>query len=46
MPEYFDLTEQLSSLLGLQVDLVMSGAVRNPIVRADMDRWKHPVCVA
>ena len=43
---YFDLNEQLSALLGRPVDLVMSGAVRNPFIRADIERWKQPVYAA
>jgi predicted nucleotidyltransferase len=43
---YFDLSEQLSALLGYPVDLVMAGAVRNPIVRNDIDRWKQPLYAA
>ena len=46
LSEYFDLTDQLSALLGRPVDLVMSGAVRNPFVRADIDRWKQPIYAA
>ncbi|MGA3397797.1 MAG: nucleotidyltransferase domain-containing protein [Acetobacteraceae bacterium] len=46
LTEYFDLTEQLTALLGRPVDLVMSGAVRNPFIRADIERWKRPVYAA
>jgi predicted nucleotidyltransferase len=46
LAEYFGLTEQLAALLGRKVDLVMSGAVRNPYIRADIDRWKQPVYAA
>ncbi len=46
MTQYFDLSEQLSVLFGYKVDLVMSEAVRNPIVRADIDRWKQPLYAA
>jgi predicted nucleotidyltransferase len=46
MAEYFDLTEQLTALIGYPVDLVMSGAVRNPIVRADIDRGKQTLYAA
>jgi hypothetical protein len=41
--DYFDLSDELSALLGHKVDLVMAGAVRNPIVASDIDRWKQPV---
>jgi predicted nucleotidyltransferase len=40
---YFDLNDELSALLAYKVDLVMAGAVRNPIVASDIDRWKQPV---
>ena len=46
LADYFGLTEGLTALLGHKVDLVMAGAVRNPYVRADIDRWKRPVYAA
>jgi predicted nucleotidyltransferase len=46
LADYFDLSEGLTALLGRKVDLVMSGAVRNPFIRADIDRWKQPVYAA
>jgi predicted nucleotidyltransferase len=46
LAEYCGLAEQLTALLGREVDLVMSGAVRNPYVRADIDRWKRPIYAA
>jgi hypothetical protein len=39
--EYFDLSEQLAALFGRSVDLVMSGAVRNPFLRAGIERSKE-----
>ena len=44
--EYFDLREQLTALLGREVDLVMTGAVRNPFVRADIERSKEVLYAA
>jgi len=38
--EYFDLSEQLAALFARPVDLVMSGAVRNPFLRAAIERSK------
>lgn len=35
---YFGLQEQLETLLERPVDLIMAGAVKNPYVRADLDR--------
>ena len=43
---YFGLTNDLAALLGLPVDLVMSGAVRNPFVRADIERSREPLYAA
>jgi len=39
--EYFDLSEQLAALFARPVDLVMSGAVRNPYLRAGIERSKE-----
>lgn len=39
--DYFDLSEQLAALLARPVDLVMSGAVRNPYLRAGIERSKE-----
>lgn len=39
--EYFDLSEQLAELLARPIDLVMSGAVRNPFLRAGIERSKE-----
>jgi len=46
LAEYFDLTDQLTKLVGRPVDLVMSGAVRNPYIRADIERSKQAVYAA
>lgn len=39
--EYFDLSEQLAELLARPIDLVMPGAVRNPFLRAGIERSKE-----
>jgi predicted nucleotidyltransferase len=39
--EYFDLSEQLAELFATPVDLVMSGAVRNPFLRAGIERSRE-----
>jgi uncharacterized protein len=39
--EYFELSEELEALFGRPVDLVMSGAVRNPFLRAGIERSKE-----
>lgn len=44
--EYFDLVDRLTALLGCPIDLVISGAVRNPFIRADIERFKQPVYAA
>lgn len=41
LEEYFALRDELSALFRRPVDLVMSGAVRNPFVRADIERSKE-----
>lgn len=41
LEEYFEFREQLEALFGRSVDLVMAGAVRNPYVRADIERSKE-----
>ena len=38
---YFDLEQQLASITGQQVDLVMADAVRNPYVRRDIEASKQ-----
>ena len=43
LEEYFEFREQLESLFGRSVDLVMAGAVRNPYVRADIERSRELV---
>ncbi len=39
--DYFDLSERLAALFARPVDLVMSGAVRNPFLRAGIERSKE-----
>ena len=41
LAEYFGLQDELSALLGRPVDLVMSGAVRNPFIRADIEQARE-----
>ena len=41
--EYFEFREQLEALFGHPVDLVMADAVRNPYVRADIERSRELV---
>ncbi len=43
---YFGLEQQLTESMGLAVDLVMATAVRNPIVRADIDASKQLIYAA
>jgi predicted nucleotidyltransferase len=38
---YFDMLEELRALLGTRVDLVMTGAIKNPYVLADVERTKQ-----
>ena len=46
LAEHFTLRDLLAGLLGRKVDLVIAGAVRNPFVRADIERWKEPLYAA
>lgn len=43
---YFGLRDGLSALLGLPVDLIEAGAVKNPFVLAQIDRRREPIYVA
>jgi uncharacterized protein len=43
LEEYFEFREQLEALFQHPVDLVMAGAVRNPYVRADIERSRELV---
>lgn len=38
---HFELRDQLAELLARPVDLVMAGAVRNPFLRAEIERSKR-----
>ena len=37
---YFGMLEELRALLGLEVDLVMVGAVKNPYIARDIERTR------
>jgi uncharacterized protein len=43
---YFELKESLEALLGRPVDLVEPGAVRNPYLKASIERSREPVFAA
>jgi predicted nucleotidyltransferase len=43
LEEYFGFQERLEALFGRSVGLVMAGAVRNPFIRADIERSKELV---
>jgi predicted nucleotidyltransferase len=38
---YFDLLEALQELLGVEVDLVMTGALKNRYIARDIERTKQ-----
>jgi len=38
---YFDMLDELSELLGIEVDLVMVGALKNPYIAADVHATKR-----
>ena len=43
---YFDLLDELSALLGTNVDLVMAGAVKNRYIARDIERTKRELSAA
>ncbi len=43
---YFELLDELRALLGTDVDLVMTGAIKNPYVLADVERSKRMLYAA
>ena len=43
---YFGLEQQLTESVGVAIDLVMDTAVRNPIMRADIDASKQLIYAA
>lgn len=43
---YFGLLDELRTVLGVEVDLVMSDAVKNRFIAADIERTKKPLYAA
>lgn len=43
---YFGMLEELRALLGLEIDLVMAGAVRNPYIARDIERTRRMLYAA
>ena len=43
---YFGMLEELRALLGLEVDLVMAGAVKNPYIARDIERTRRMLYAA
>ncbi|MCA1831641.1 MAG: nucleotidyltransferase family protein [Actinomycetota bacterium] len=43
---YFGMLEDLRALLGVEVDLVMAGAVKNPYIARDIERTKRTLYAA
>ena len=43
---YFGLLEELRSLLGTKIDLVMAGAVKNPYIARDIERTRQMLYAA
>jgi uncharacterized protein len=43
---YFDLVEELEAALGVKVDLVMAGAVKNRYISAEIERTKQMLYAA
>ena len=44
--EFFDLRDELTTLLGRPVDLVMAGSLSNPFVKAEVERTRQTVYAA
>lgn len=40
---YFDMLDELRALLGVKVDLVMAGAVKNRYIASDIECTKQPL---
>jgi len=43
---FFELRDQLARMIGRPVDLVMAGSIRNPFIRADIERSRQTVYAA
>ena len=43
---YFGMLEELRTLLGVEIDLVMAGAVKNPYIARDIERTRQIVYAA
>ncbi len=43
LADFFNLRDSLTSLLGRKVDLTMGTAIRNPFLRASIDRSRVPL---
>lgn len=43
---YFGMLDELRALLGLDVDLVMAGAVKNPYIARDIERTRRMLYAA
>ena len=43
LEDYFEFRDALTALLGRKVDLVMANVVRNPYIRASIERSRQPL---
>lgn len=43
---YFGMLKELRTLLGVEIDLVMAGAVKNPYIARDIERTKRTLYAA
>jgi predicted nucleotidyltransferase len=43
LADFFGFRDALAALLGRQIDLTMAGAIRNPFLRAAIERSRVPV---
>ena len=44
--EYLTLRDSLAKIVGRDIDLTMAGAVRNPFIRAEIERSRQPIYAA
>jgi predicted nucleotidyltransferase len=43
---YFGMLEELRTLLGMKIDLVMAGAIKNPYIARDIERTRRTLYAA
>jgi predicted nucleotidyltransferase len=43
---YFGMLDELRALLGMEIDLVMAGAIKNPYIARDIERTRQMLYAA